>query len=516
MRARALPAILFFFACAAAACGKKRAEVKAVDEHEGQGATSCLALPSVVDHDVTVGESCALVVERTVVVRAGAKLVVGAGTKLSFEKGAGIRVEAGALVTRGRDGAPVLLTSHQPTPAAGDWAGVRLVESTGTSLLWTTVEHAGGEWAAVAPTPSPSASASTMSPAAAKSAALAAASSFGIIGALSGKSAIVAPGDDHAAVVVEGGVRELSLEHLHVVHAAGGGLSLRDPDALVRMSACDFETNGGWSVETVADAVPLFAGNTFGERVFVSGTVTRSATWSVGVPLIVRGTLFVASSAKPTLTLASGTVLRFAHDGALHVGDYKEEGTLVAKSTTFTSAEDKPKPGDWQGLDLGDAASATSIEDCTVEYATSASIGAFGSIAFGAPPPVVRTPVGRKVRIARTTFKSCDAPAFSGDTDCNGYESSKLHNVSVGQPLCATSPMIGAFGAEGGGLGNVFGSDPGETFGIGGLGYEGPDGGYGGGTAGYGPGGGGSGVGLGTLGSIGYGPAHDAGVDASP
>jgi hypothetical protein len=143
---------------------------------------------------------------------------------------------------------------------------------------------------------------------------------------------------------------------------------------------------------------------------------------------------------------------------------------------------------------------------------------------------VVRTPIGRKVHIARTTFKSCDAPAFSGELDCDGYESSKLHNASLGQPLCATSPLagLGAFGETGlgdAGVGGLFGSDIGDSFGVGGLGMSG---------TGAGGGGTGEGIGLGTVGGFGkgggsgtgsgYGPgggaskeAKDAGkADASP
>jgi hypothetical protein len=486
-------------------CGKKRAEVKAVDEHEGQGASSCLAVPSVVDREVTIGESCALVVERTVVVRAGGKLVVGSGTKIAFERGAGIRVEDGVVVTRGREGAPVIFTSHAPTPAPGNWAGVRSIASHGSSLAWTTIEFAGGDWA-VAPPTAPSASAS--------------ASATGSLLAFGGVVRLQ-PVEDRAALVVDVGTRDLSLDHVSIVHALHGGASVRSTESIARMSACAFESNGGWSVETVADAAPLLAGNTFGEPVHVVGTVTRSASWP-DLPFVVAGTLTVSSPDTPTLTLAPGGTLRFARDASMQIGDGAKQGALVAKTVTFTSAADKPKPGDWGGFDLFASAAATSLDDCTVSYASAASgFGGLGALsAFGARSPVVIVPIARKVHIAHLTFKSCNAPAFSGSTDCDGYESSKLHNVSVGEPLCETAAaMIGTLSA----LGAL--SDSGSSA------FDAPTdwgsldevaNGTGGGlTIGSGSGGGGSGgggagsIGLGGLTGIGSGSTHDAGVDGS-
>lgn len=78
-----------------------------------------------------------------------------------------------------------------------------------------------------------------------------------------------------------------------------------------------------------------------------------------------------------TLRLQPGTVLRFAYDdrdgdgygdNGLHV-----RGSLVAAGTAeapvlLTSAEDEPRPGDWEGLLLDDSKGSL-FEHSTIEYA---------------------------------------------------------------------------------------------------------------------------------------------------
>jgi hypothetical protein len=414
IRARAI-AVTFAIATIAAlscACRKKHADVKAVDEHEGEGTSSCWALPAYVDREITIGERCTLVVDHSVLVRAKGKLVVGAGSKLAFDKGASLFVDGGALVVRGREDAPVIFTSHAPSPSPGDWDGVRLNDVKGASIAWTTIEFAGGA-------PSPDAGTTATS-----------------------TTTIEAPMEERAALVVYPGCRDVALDHLHVVHAAHGGASLRGADVLARLSSSAFEENGGVSLETVADQVAQLGGNTFGEPVRVFGVVTRSATWSADVPVVVAGTLTVGSSAGPTLTLSSGATLRFAHDAQLQVGaSPTEPGTLLARKVTFTPEGESPKPGAWGGFDLTFSSVATKIESCIVDHAGAGpSPYAWMPPISGVSAPVVRLPRAGKVTIRDTTFHDDDAPAFSGPRDCDGYDATALHNASIGQPLCASPP----------------------------------------------------------------------------
>ena len=78
------------------------------------------------------------------------KLTVDAGVKLAFKKGGSLRaVESGAttglLVANGTADRPVILTSAEKTPAAGDWVGVVLGKVAGAFKLdHVELRYAGG------------------------------------------------------------------------------------------------------------------------------------------------------------------------------------------------------------------------------------------------------------------------------------------------------------------------------------------------------------------------------------
>jgi parallel beta-helix repeat protein len=96
---------------------------------------------------------------------------------------------------------------------------------------------------------------------------------------------------------------------------------------------------------------------------------------------------FVVIPAGVTLRLSPGTTLRFAFvdrdgdgigDAGMHVlGRIEAVGTPGAP-VTFTSAEDAPQPGDWQGL-VFDNSSGNVFTDCRLEYAQHALHAHFSS-----------------------------------------------------------------------------------------------------------------------------------------
>src|SRR4051812_36901575 len=107
-------AFLLLVLAASAACNRKKQDgAKAVDENEGRDKARACALPAtgVIDKDVTLTRGCTTVVERSLVVKKGAKLVIEPGTTLAFERGTGLRIEKGALVARGAPDAKILFTS---------------------------------------------------------------------------------------------------------------------------------------------------------------------------------------------------------------------------------------------------------------------------------------------------------------------------------------------------------------------------------------------------------------------
>jgi hypothetical protein len=83
-----------------------------------------------------------------------ARLTLEAGVQVRFKKGGGLFVQVaqntspatGALVAVGTQDRPIVLTSAEPTPAAGDWLGIYFngVPDAASQLEFVRVEFAGG------------------------------------------------------------------------------------------------------------------------------------------------------------------------------------------------------------------------------------------------------------------------------------------------------------------------------------------------------------------------------------
>ena len=102
-----------------------------------------------------------------------------------------------------------------------------------------------------------------------------------------------------------------------------------------------------------------------------AGSITGKAVWS-GKVLVLGG---VRVEPGASLEVKPGTVVRFSKGGGLEVvGMFKAEGRKGAP-VTFTSAEPKPAPGDWAGINFVDARPGTGLKGCTVEYAASVTVG---------------------------------------------------------------------------------------------------------------------------------------------
>jgi len=107
-------------------------------------------VPYLVGHSASAGDLC---------VTGGptgnplASLVIEPGVTMQFKKGGQMRIDefegtdpaTGALVAVGTAAAPIVFTSAQPTPAAGDWNGIWLLEVpvASTKIAYAKVEYAG-------------------------------------------------------------------------------------------------------------------------------------------------------------------------------------------------------------------------------------------------------------------------------------------------------------------------------------------------------------------------------------
>ncbi len=89
------------------------------------------------------------VLEGDVSVQNGASIRVEAGTTIYMKAAAGLRVQAGSLITQGTEEQPVRILSERErnggTPAAGDWGALALSSGSSASILrHTIIRHGGG------------------------------------------------------------------------------------------------------------------------------------------------------------------------------------------------------------------------------------------------------------------------------------------------------------------------------------------------------------------------------------
>jgi hypothetical protein len=461
--------------------GKKQDAAKAVAENEGREKARACSLPAtgVVDKDVTITRECVTVVERTVKVTNGAKLVIEPGVTLAFERGTGLRIEKGALVARGAPDAKIVFTSHAAKKAAGDWTGISLADdgaTTSSVLAHVAIEYAGGKAVGVTPVARPDAGPKMLA-----------------IAALGSAAPVALPAE--AALVLEDTARDVTLEHVSFGHHASIAILARKAESLARCEACSSVDTGAASMFVPTETLAAFTASSFDAPVHVFGTVTRKTTWpTLTVPIHIDETVAIDSgvaNAPAVLDVGDGNTLKLAPSVQLIVGGTANDntGALVARRVHFTWMGTTP----WGSIELHDAPTGTVLDGCTLDHGGQSWLAAFG---YG----VVMLPkFDRGITIKKNRFVDNDAPAMKGDKDCHGYDRPSLGNTSMGKDLCWKDPlapmMIDPLGSSGmlGGLGDESDS-MGAGFGFGGLGGSG--GGIGGGGGGVG-----LGDGLGTLGT---------------
>ena len=273
-------------------------------------------------------------------------LTLAAGTVVRFGPGAGLNVGfdfPGELILNGTQAAPILLTADAAQPQPGHWQGVHLQgeSSSASRLSHVTIEYAGTPLA-------PGYGAGNLN----------------IYGRPGGGSrpvinnVVVRKGKSHGVYLTELG--RFSME--------SSVLSAHD--------------NGGYAISVesnYAGTLPsggTFTGNALNAVELRGSTVAESQLWpNLGIPYIVNDFLIVENeAAKPTLTLAAGTVVRFGPNGGMMVGfDFPAELVLdgtQAAPILFTADAAQPQPGHWRGVHLMSETSELSrLSHVTFEYA---------------------------------------------------------------------------------------------------------------------------------------------------
>jgi len=255
-------------------------------------------------------------VPETLVVRAGATLSIGPGVTISFAESVGLVVgdeSGGAIVAEGTPDAPVTLTSLD---GEGSWWNGVVVEAGATNAVF---RHAVFDRA----------------------------------------------GATDAGPVREGAALRVSSQ-AEVVDSTfrgslGYGVRFDDGASAVAFSGNSFADNDAEMVSIFGNHVGSLGGRlqaAVGDAVRVQGdTIEASATWGdIGAPYRIVDDLRVGGEESPTLTIEPGVVLRFAAQASLTVGQ-NGPGAIVARGTqqeriVFTSDDDTPAPGDWEGVQI--------------------------------------------------------------------------------------------------------------------------------------------------------------------
>jgi hypothetical protein len=303
-----------------------------------------------VDSNLTLTKACSpYTITDGISVNGNATLTIEAGATLRFDPTVGIWIgynTAAKLVAVGTAANPITFTSSNTTPSAGDWDGITLWSSTmgGTQIAYANLDYCGSS----------------------------------------------------SACILGSGVKagRVSIDHVTINHVGPGynGIDEGNSDSNFTISNCTFSNIPTAPTQQYAISVeaPSFAGidstNTFNGGAMIElagGDISVSTDWKnpgSTVTIAVTSGLSLGGATTPILTIAAGSVFKFASDTDFWVG-YSDAGNLkvngtVAEKVVFTSLNTSPAPGDWGGITLWGAGRAT-ITYATISYGGSA----YGDIA---------------------------------------------------------------------------------------------------------------------------------------
>ncbi len=341
---------------------------------KAKGGKGCKLPEGDIKADWTIPAGCALKVKEHIRIDGGATLTLGAGAKLSMSPGSEIYVENGKIVAKGTEDEPVVFTSANGSPAAGDWGGIFFGGDTmaGTTLDHVVIEYAGKQGG-------------------------------------HGEAAIIVYGDVGASriALTNSTLRKNAHAALHNIHPKS---------KFAKLEGNVFKDNDKASLVLHPEVLGSVGSNKFGDPIrLLDGDVETSATWpKLDVPLLVDGILAIAGKGKAaTVTLADKTVFKVVGGRAIFIGR-GDGGGFIGKGTKFTSANDSPAAGDWEGLFIEPGAKNTTLEDCTVEYAGKQGLGKAAVVFYETEPKKLKT-----VSFKGCTFRKNEHGAFQSNTgDC--------------------------------------------------------------------------------------------------
>jgi hypothetical protein len=353
----------------------------AVDPVAAETCDGVEPLPRSIESDLTVGPGCVRIDDTEV--DGTATLTVLPGTRIEFLPGGFLSVArsggAATLAAVGTPEQPIVFTSSNPSPRAGDWQCIYL-GGDGSELDNTIVEFGGAACGATGGGGE---------------------GMLQIFGSPRGVTHSILRDSSTVGVLLEGTPTLFENDTFQ-----------RNTQAPIRVAANSLTSIGPSNSFDPDDVI-----------IVEPDLVTRSGTWeNHGVPYrFARG-----FGIQGEITVAAGVRIEMT-DGSLDVGTFDILGTAEAP-VVFTSALADPRPGDWGCIYSG---AALRIEHAVFEYAGSGQ-GCTG----GAARVAVMAAVG--TTITDSVFRNIDGAAFQtgcGD-DISGWCANTFENVSDGPIQC--------------------------------------------------------------------------------
>lgn len=296
-----------------------------------------------VNADRTLSKACSpYTIKSDIDVNGNATLTIEPGVTLRFDPEREISIgysAAAKLLAVGTAAEPIVFTSSAATPGAGDWVGVKLWTNTmnGTALKYVKFDYCGSN-------------------------------------------------SDACLVGTGAKPNRVTVDHVSFAHVGPGSDAIwqKDKDSNFTITSCTFSDIPTSPTQSYAISVyaPSFAGidsnNVFNGGAMVAllgGYVEANSTWkNIGTTVAVTADVGIEGAATPVLTLAAGSVYKFASGIELAVG-YGDPGSLTVAGTaaapvTLTSLAGTPAAGDWLGIRLWNSGTAT-IKYANISYAGS-------------------------------------------------------------------------------------------------------------------------------------------------
>lgn len=296
-----------------------------------------VSIESDITEDITFYTDSVYVVDGTIRIR-DAKLTFQPGTTVKFTIGSGFDVAYSSntnatLKALGTEESPILFTSNEENPKAGDWDGLRFFEGSNDCEFEHCVFEYGGK------------------------------------------------DDYYGFIMIEDA--EVSFKNCTLQHSSTHGFRLKSEGMFEGFDGNTLKDIEDYPISVYVNNVASITGDNIYETtsgIWIendeSYTNRGEETWTnQGVPYYPEGTIrFGADGNGSVITIEAGAEFRFMEDAQWDVAySSNKYAKFIAKGTAeqpilFSSANPSPKMGDWRAIRFYEGANDCEFDHCVFEY----------------------------------------------------------------------------------------------------------------------------------------------------